>query len=146
MWRLCATTTTTAVAVGRGRCQGFGGTARHVKDGVQPYHVDGSCDNPTFDENCLCPTPFSFPMPVRTHPLSTLNKVPNMTFPILAEPFASIPRTPLLFGPSPIQSLPRISLALGGKVAIYAKREDCNSGLAFGGNKIRKLEFVPFSQ
>jgi 1-aminocyclopropane-1-carboxylate deaminase len=27
-------------------------------------------------------------------------------------------------------------------VAIYAKREDCNSGLAFGGNKIRKLEYL----
>ena len=25
---------------------------------------------------------------------------------------------------------------------IYAKREDCNSGLAFGGNKIRKLEYI----
>ncbi|KAH8901631.1 1-aminocyclopropane-1-carboxylate [Thozetella sp. PMI_491] len=62
----------------------------------------------------------------------------------LPEPFASIPREPLLFGSSPIQYLPRISKALGGNVAIYAKREDCNSGLAFGGNKTRKLEyFVP---
>lgn len=25
---------------------------------------------------------------------------------------------------------------------IYAKREDCNSGLAFGGNKLRKLEYI----
>jgi len=58
----------------------------------------------------------------------------------LPKPFASIPREPLTFGPSPIQHLPRISQALGGKVNIYAKREDCNSGLAFGGNKIRKLE------
>ena len=31
---------------------------------------------------------------------------------------------------------------LGGKVEIYAKREDCNSGLAFGGNKLRKLEYI----
>jgi len=58
----------------------------------------------------------------------------------LPEPFASIPRESLTFGPSPIQPLPRISQALGGKVNIYAKREDCNSGLAFGGNKTRKLE------
>lgn len=29
--------------------------------------------------------------------------------------------------------------ALGGKVNIYAKREDCNSGLAYGGNKVRKV-------
>ncbi|KAI4861115.1 putative 1-aminocyclopropane-1-carboxylate deaminase [Hypoxylon rubiginosum] len=61
----------------------------------------------------------------------------------LPEPFASIPRESFLFGPSPIQALPRISAALGsGKVRVYAKREDCNSGLAFGGNKTRKLEYL----
>lgn len=60
----------------------------------------------------------------------------------LPEPFASIPRYELTFGPSPIQSLPQISAALGGKVSIYAKREDCNSGIAFGGNKTRKLEYL----
>jgi hypothetical protein len=59
----------------------------------------------------------------------------------LPEPFASIPRESFLFGPSPIQYLPNITKALGGKVGIYAKREDCNSGLAFGGNKTRKLEY-----
>ncbi|KAI5924053.1 putative 1-aminocyclopropane-1-carboxylate deaminase [Camillea tinctor] len=60
----------------------------------------------------------------------------------LPEPFASIPRESFLFGPSPIQHLPRISAALGGKVNVYAKREDCNSGLAYGGNKTRKLEYL----
>jgi 1-aminocyclopropane-1-carboxylate deaminase len=25
---------------------------------------------------------------------------------------------------------------------IFAKREDCNSGLAYGGNKLRKLEYI----
>lgn len=55
-------------------------------------------------------------------------------------PFANIPRENLLFGPSPIHALPRMSEALGGAVNIYAKREDCNSGLAYGGNKTRKLE------
>ncbi|WP_434054802.1 MAG: 1-aminocyclopropane-1-carboxylate deaminase [Roseibium sp.] len=51
-------------------------------------------------------------------------------------------RYPLTFGPTPIEHLPRLSDALGGKVEIYAKREDCNSGLAFGGNKLRKLEYI----
>lgn len=60
----------------------------------------------------------------------------------LPSPFADIPRENFLFGPSPIQHLPRISAALGGKVNVYAKREDCNSGLAFGGNKVRKLEYA----
>ena len=51
-------------------------------------------------------------------------------------------RYPLTFGPTPIEELRRLSAHLGGRVNIYAKREDCNSGLAFGGNKIRKLEYI----
>ncbi|WP_042878470.1 1-aminocyclopropane-1-carboxylate deaminase [Cupriavidus necator] len=52
------------------------------------------------------------------------------------------PRYPLTFGPTPIHPLARLSEHLGGKVHLYAKREDCNSGLAFGGNKTRKLEYL----
>src|SRR6476469_11091543 len=52
------------------------------------------------------------------------------------------PRVPLLFAPSPVHPLPRLSAALGGGVEIWAKREDCNSGIAFGGNKVRKLEYL----
>ncbi|MFF0340859.1 1-aminocyclopropane-1-carboxylate deaminase [Kribbella sp. NPDC004875] len=51
------------------------------------------------------------------------------------------PRYPLLFGPSPVHPLERLSAALGG-AKIWAKREDCNSGLAYGGNKTRKLEYL----
>jgi 1-aminocyclopropane-1-carboxylate deaminase len=51
-------------------------------------------------------------------------------------------RYPLMFGPTPIQPLKRLSAHLGGKVEIYAKRDDCNSGLAYGGNKVRKLEYL----
>lgn len=51
-------------------------------------------------------------------------------------------RTPLMFGPSPIHPLPRLSEALGGEVEIWAKGGDCNSGIAFGGNKVRKLEYL----
>ena len=50
-------------------------------------------------------------------------------------------RYPLLFGPSPIQRLDRLTKHLGG-ATVWAKREDCNSGLAFGGNKVRKLEYL----
>jgi 1-aminocyclopropane-1-carboxylate deaminase len=52
------------------------------------------------------------------------------------------PRYPLTFGPTPIEKLERLSKHLGGGVEIFAKRDDCNSGLAFGGNKIRKLEYI----
>ena len=51
-------------------------------------------------------------------------------------------RYPLTFGPTPVEKLTRLSAHLGGNVEIYAKREDCNSGLAFGGNKLRKLEYI----
>lgn len=51
-------------------------------------------------------------------------------------------RYPLTFGPTVIEPLPRLTEALGGAVEIYAKREDCNSGLAMGGNKLRKLEYI----
>jgi 1-aminocyclopropane-1-carboxylate deaminase len=54
---------------------------------------------------------------------------------------ADFPRYPLLFGPSPVHPLERLTARLGGP-AIWAKREDCNSGLAFGGNKTRKLEYL----
>jgi 1-aminocyclopropane-1-carboxylate deaminase len=50
-------------------------------------------------------------------------------------------RYPLLFGPSPVHRLDRLSAHLGG-AAIWAKRDDCNSGLAYGGNKTRKLEYL----
>ena len=51
-------------------------------------------------------------------------------------------RYPLTFGPTHIEKLKRLSAHLGGKVDLYAKREDCNSGLAYGGNKLRKLEYI----
>lgn len=54
---------------------------------------------------------------------------------------ANFERYPLLFGPSPVHPLERLSDHLGGP-RIWAKREDCNSGLAYGGNKMRKLEYI----
>src|SRR3954465_13890028 len=54
---------------------------------------------------------------------------------------ADFPRYPLLFGPSPVHRLERLTAHLGG-AALWAKREDCNSGLAYGGNKTRKLEYL----
>ena len=56
-------------------------------------------------------------------------------------PLEDFPRYPLLFGPSPVHPLPRLTRHLGG-AQIWAKREDCNSGLAYGGNKTRKLEYI----
>lgn len=74
----------------------------------------------------------------------------------LPEPFASIPREELMFPHfSPISPLTRFSAAVlrsslqdaapdgdTPSARIFIKREDANSPLAFGGNKIRKLEYV----
>jgi 1-aminocyclopropane-1-carboxylate deaminase len=54
---------------------------------------------------------------------------------------SSFPRYPLLFGPSPVHPLERLTAHLGG-AQLWAKREDCNSGIAYGGNKTRKLEYL----
>ena len=51
------------------------------------------------------------------------------------------PRTNLRFGPSPVHRLDRLTAHLGG-ASVWAKREDVNSGLAYGGNKVRKLEYL----
>ncbi|MEI5523279.1 1-aminocyclopropane-1-carboxylate deaminase [Streptomyces brasiliscabiei] len=54
---------------------------------------------------------------------------------------SSFERYPLLFGPSPVHRLERLTAHLGG-ASVWAKREDCNSGIAYGGNKTRKLEYL----
>ena len=56
-------------------------------------------------------------------------------------PIADFPRHLLTFGPSPVHPLKRLSSHLGG-AQVWAKREDVSSGLAFGGNKVRKLEYI----
>ena len=54
----------------------------------------------------------------------------------------SFAKEKLTFGASPLQRLDRLTEHLGGKVEVWAKREDVNSGLAYGGNKTRKLEYL----
>jgi 1-aminocyclopropane-1-carboxylate deaminase/D-cysteine desulfhydrase-like pyridoxal-dependent ACC family enzyme len=53
---------------------------------------------------------------------------------------ARLPRVGLSHLPTPLEPLPRLSAALGD-VEIWIKRDDC-TGLAFGGNKARQLEFT----
>ena len=50
------------------------------------------------------------------------------------------PRTALCHQPTPIEAMPRLSAHLGGP-NLFVKRDDC-TGLATGGNKTRKLEFL----
>jgi D-cysteine desulfhydrase family pyridoxal phosphate-dependent enzyme len=53
---------------------------------------------------------------------------------------ARLPRCPLATLPTPIEDAPRLSAALDGP-RILIKRDDL-TGLAFGGNKVRKLEWL----
>jgi 1-aminocyclopropane-1-carboxylate deaminase/D-cysteine desulfhydrase-like pyridoxal-dependent ACC family enzyme len=52
-----------------------------------------------------------------------------------------LPRVTLLDGPTPLQPMPRLSDALGGRAELWIKREDLGP-LAFSGNKLRNLEFL----
>ncbi|MEA2517990.1 MAG: D-cysteine desulfhydrase [Chloroflexota bacterium] len=54
---------------------------------------------------------------------------------------AALPRFAILDGPSPLARLSRFSAALGPDADIWIKREDLLP-LAFGGNKLRNLEFL----
>ena len=67
-----------------------------------------------------------------------------MTFAAVRAAFAAIPRIPLATLPTPLHELPRLREALGGSSKaprIFIKRDDL-TGLALGGNKARKLEFL----
>src|ERR687889_805157 len=80
------------------------------------------------------PTPPSPPPPRSGRPCCPSWRGPPMAL-------SDHPRYPLLFGPSPVHRLDRLTEHLGG-AAVWAKREDVNSGIAFGGNKTRKLEYL----
>lgn len=63
-----------------------------------------------------------------------------MTIDELRSCVGKLPRVQLGHLPTPLEFCPRLSEAIGGP-QIYIKRDDC-TGLAFGGNKTRQLEFT----
>jgi D-cysteine desulfhydrase family pyridoxal phosphate-dependent enzyme len=64
-----------------------------------------------------------------------------MTSAELCDRLARFPRLSLVGAPTPIETLDRVRDALGGGPRLLIKRDDAIA-FAFGGNKIRKLEFV----
>jgi D-cysteine desulfhydrase len=52
-----------------------------------------------------------------------------------------LPRVSLAYLPTPLEEMPRLRQVLGGGPRLFIKRDD-QTGLATGGNKTRKLEFV----
>ncbi|MEW6321836.1 MAG: D-cysteine desulfhydrase family protein [Acidobacteriota bacterium] len=59
----------------------------------------------------------------------------------VAAALSRLPRVPLVDGPSPVQELRRLRDAIGGGPRILVKRDDALP-FGFGGNKVRKLEYV----
>ena len=55
--------------------------------------------------------------------------------------YTRYPRQKYLYGPTPLEPMPRLTKALGGKVELWIKRDDLLPGAA-GGNKTRKMEFL----
>jgi len=53
---------------------------------------------------------------------------------------ADFPRIELAHPPTPLEPMPRLTAHLGGP-ELFVKRDDC-TGLAGGGNKVRKLEYL----
>ncbi len=64
---------------------------------------------------------------------------PKQDFPDTLGRIASIPRARLFTGQTPLEAMPNLTQHCGG-AQLLVKRDDC-TGLAFGGNKIRQLEF-----
>ena len=63
----------------------------------------------------------------------------NSDCPAEFDRLASIPRQRLFAGTTALESMPNLSAHCGG-ARLFVKRDDCTS-LAFGGNKVRQLEF-----
>lgn len=54
---------------------------------------------------------------------------------------AAWPRVPLAHLPTPLEPMPRLGRSMGGGASVWVKRDDA-TGLAGGGNKTRKLEYL----
>src|SRR5579884_532950 len=88
-------------------------------------------------------TPSPYPLPggegrILAAMAATLTRVP-VSKDQLRELIGRVPRVRLAHTPTPLEELPRLTKLLGGP-RLLAKRDDL-TGLAFGGNKVRNLEF-----
>ena len=71
--------------------------------------------------------------------MSSASTAPRLTPDEIRQRIAKLPRIPFAFTPTPLEDCPRLSKHLGGP-RILIKRDDL-TGFAFGGNKVRALEF-----
>ncbi len=71
--------------------------------------------------------------------MSTTQATVRLSADEIRKRIARLPRVQLAFTPTPLEEVPRFSAALGGP-RILIKRDDL-TGFAFGGNKVRAMEF-----
>lgn len=64
----------------------------------------------------------------------------DANFPSNLGRLSEIPRVALFSGRTPLEPMPNLAKSCGGLSNLYVKRDDCTE-LAFGGNKVRQLEF-----
>jgi L-cysteate sulfo-lyase len=60
---------------------------------------------------------------------------------IIASRFERVPRLRIGYYPTPLEKMARLSEALGGGPRLFIKRDDY-TGAGFGGNKVRKLDYM----
>lgn len=72
--------------------------------------------------------------------LATHSPIPGMLSPSPSKLLEAIPHVPLAQIPTPLEPAPRLGKAVG-LPNLHVKRDDC-TGLALGGNKARKLEYL----
>ncbi len=75
----------------------------------------------------------------RRSPATAENEVTMAGSGPLEEALERFPRVTLAHAPTPLEPMPNLGAALGA-AALWVKRDDC-TGLAFGGNKARQLEY-----
>src|SRR5579884_3588740 len=75
----------------------------------------------------------------RRDEVSTIPATARLSADQIRERIARLPRVRLAFTPTPLEEVPRFSEALAGP-RILIKRDDL-TGFAFGGNKVRAMEF-----
>ena len=73
--------------------------------------------------------------------MATVTTAPEVTREQLVERVGALPRVRIAALPTPLEEMPRLRAALGENAPrLFVKRDDL-TGLAFGGNKVRHLEF-----
>src|SRR5215212_2361477 len=100
---------------------------------VPPLHSVDACLNASCQRQPELATVSGAELPPRSQRMAVHRRSADASLSDPSDTWAmslsSFPRYPLLFGPSPVHPLEPLTVHLGG-AQLWAKREDCNSGIA----------------